>query len=488
MADNRPSDREYDDLLADFHIAQAKKNARQETVGQDSSPKQNPSVQQNAAHQRTAQPQKAARPVNDIPHRADGTPLTREELHQLQVYRQAMQNRQRTAPPQTTQLPKRQGEKARRTAAYEAAYNQQNAGNSQGQKKPVYRHRKPNRPNGAILLFAVLVLTVAGISIGQIVQNRSENAEYPETSAPISGETASEEENLPEETEEVPEEELVLWKTEVVDNTLMGQGNLILVNYAYPYADADTVAVKDGYSYKNKYYKVSNTSISLTQIALDAMNAMTEAFYNETGSDDMMIVSGYRNVQSQRDIYNDRVATQGEEMAALYVASPGYSEHHTGLAMDLSFYTDDGVSVSIENYEFGPWINENCADYGFVLRYPSDKVDITKIGYEFWHYRYVGLPHADVMTQKHLCLEEYIEFLKQYTTDTKLLWIQPGGLMTDVSASALPSEGTLLYYAPAAEGETTEIRVPRGNLFTETEISGNNADGFIITVRIGSGS
>lgn len=472
MADNRQGDREYDDLLADFHIAQAKKNAPQDT----------------SQPQNRTQPRRSDRPASDIPRKADGTPLTVDELRQLQTYRQAMQNRQRTSPPQTTQIPKRQGEKARRTAAYEAAYNQQNAGTNPGQKKPVYRHRKPERPNGAILLFAVLVLTVGGISIGQIAKNRSEAETAPDTNLPFSGETAAVEENLPAETDGTAEEDLVLWKTEVIDNALLDTGNLILVNYQYPYDDADAIAVKDVYSHKNKYYQVSNTSISLTQVTLDAMNAMTEAFYTDTGSNDMMIVSGYRNVQSQRNIYNDRVATQGEELAALYVATPGYSEHHTGLAMDLSFYTDDGTSVSIENYEFGSWINDHCADYGFVLRYPSDKVDITKIGYEFWHYRYVGLPHADIMTNKHLCLEEYIEYIKQYTTDTKLLWIQPNGLMTDVSASALPGEGTLLYYVPAEKGETTEIRIPRGNLFTETEISGNNADGFIITVHIGRDS
>lgn len=473
MADEKWNDRETDDLLADFHIAQAKKSSRQTTS--PAHPEKTP--------QPAARPQQTARP--DIPRRTNGTPLTAEEARQLQAYRQAMQNRQRTAPPQQKPLPGRQGEKARQTAAYEAAYRQQNTGAGQGKKKPVYRHRKPDRPNGAVLLFAVLVLTVAGISIGQIAKNRTETPE-PETNAVLPEENITE--TIPPETEEVPEEEMVLWKTEVVENTLVGKGDLILVNYAYPYDDADAIeaTVKDVYGGKNQYYKVSNTSIKLSQITLDAMNAMTEGFYQATNSDDMMIVSGYRNVQSQRDIYNDRVATQGEEMAALYVASPGYSEHHTGLAMDLSFFMDDGTSVSIENHESGPWIDDHCAEYGFVLRYPSDKVDITKIGYEFWHYRYVGLPHSTIMTDKHLCLEEYIDFLRQYTTDTKLLWIQPNGLMTDVSASALPSEGTLLYYVPAAEGETTELRVPRGNLFTDTSISGNNVDGFIVTVHIGA--
>lgn len=395
-------------------------------------------------------------------------------------------------PPQGQRRPT---ERDRQNAAYEAAYRQANAGlanaglanpglaNAGQANRPVYRHRKLGRPNGAAVLFTVLLLTIAGLSIGQIVQNRSTAKETKDPWPTAEPETV---ETMPEgETSGISEADMVLWKTETIDNTLLGQGDLILVNYNYPYADADTIAVKDVYGNKNKYYQVANTSIRLTPIALEAFNAMTEAFYTETGSDDMMIVSGYRNVQSQRDIYNDRVATQGEELAALYVATPGYSEHHTGLAMDLSFYTDSGASVSIEEYEHGSWIDENCAAYGFVLRYPSDKVDITKIGYEFWHYRYVGKPHAQIMTDLHLCLEEYLDYMKEYTTDTKLLWIQPSGLLTEVSVSALPSEGTLLYYVPAEKGDTTSLLLPRGNTFTDTTISGNNVDGFIVTVTAG---
>lgn len=411
------------------------------------------------------------------PLKPDGTPYSAEEWQQLQAYRQAMRQRQQAhTTPQHTQRPV--SEKQRQQAAYEAAYRQQ-----AGQNRPVYRHRKMARPNGAVVLFAVLLLTVAGLSIGQIAKNHSAAKETKDPWPTAQPETV---ETLPEaETGGISEADMVLWKTETIDNTLLGQGDLILVNYNYPYADADTIAVKDVYGNKNKYYQVANTSIRLTPIALDAFNAMTEAFYQETDSDDMMIVSGYRNVQSQRDIYNDRVATQGEELAALYVATPGYSEHHTGLAMDLSFFTDNGTSVSIEEYEYGSWIDEHCADYGYVLRYPSDKVDITKIGYEFWHYRYVGKPHASIMTDMHLCLEEYIDYIKQYTTDTKLLWIQPTGLLTEVSVSALPSEGTLLYYVPMEKGEQTELLLPRGNTFNDTTISGNNVDGFIVTVHIG---
>ncbi|MBR5446322.1 MAG: M15 family metallopeptidase [Clostridia bacterium] len=504
MADERQNEQEFDDLLADFHIAQAKKAGKQAAAAQQETPKPDPDTAQVPRR-----PKSVARYAPaDMPRKPDGSSYSIAELRQQQASRHAVQG-QRTPygelpagkPLPARQDPRSQNDRARRQNAYEAAYRQQNP----GQKKPVYRHRKANKPNGALVLFALLAIVVGGLSIHQIAQNRSEAAvNNPSISAghlssgdSFTGDPDAGAENLPSgtdaslsggsaaETEEPAPEEMVLWNTTEVSNTQIDEGVLLLVNYQYPYNKADTIAVKDAYGNKNQYYQISSTAISLTDITLNAFNTMTEAFYLETGSDDMMIVSGYRNVQSQRDIYNDRVATQGEEMAALYVATPGHSEHHTGLAMDLTFYTDEGASVSIEEYEHGPWINEHCDEYGFVLRYPSDKVDITKIGYEYWHYRYVGVPHARIMSEKRLCLEEYITYIKDYTTDTKLLWIQKNGMMADVSVTALPSEGTLVYYVPMAEGETTEIKVPRGNIFHDTEISGNNVDGFIVTVHIG---
>ncbi len=278
----------------------------------------------------------------------------------------------------------------------------------------------------------------------------------------------------------------MLWNTVTVAADALWKGDLILVNYNYSYPDADTIAVKTVYGNKSASYQVSNTNIALTDEALTSMNAMADAFYAETGSSEMIIVSGYRNVEDQRRIYNDRVASQGEELAALYVATPTYSEHHTGLAMDLSFYTADGKSVAVEEYEYGSWIDEHCAEFGFVLRYPSDKIDITKIGYESWHYRYVGIPHAAIMTSRNLCLEEYIDEIKQYTTDTSFLWVQSDGSFASVSPDAAPNEGYLIYYVPKSAGGDTEIQIPRGNRFQNYSISGNNVDGFIVTIFLGS--
>ncbi len=500
MADEKYPDQELDALLAEYDIIRQKK--KQNTTKTPSHP--------TVAPDKTTPPKTNAssgtrQTMGDVPRKPDGTPYSLEELRQIQASRQAMRNRQRPAdtqprptpstgamPPVSGQVPLR--DKDRQSAAFDAAYRQQNP----GQKKPVYRHRKPAKPNGGLLLFALLILAVGGVSIGQIVKNRSETVETAPEMPPIVGTMDETIAGIGETDEngETSEEAMILWNTTDVDNRLVGTGDLILVNYQYPYEAADTVSVVSVYgnrSYtqkgdsKSPLYQVANSGITLTQTTLDAMNVMTEFFHKATGSDDMMIVSGYRNVQSQRDIYNDRVKTQGEEMAAMYVATPGYSEHHTGLAMDLSFYTDDGTSVNIEQYEHGPWLNENCMKYGFVLRYPQDKVDITKISYEFWHYRYVGVPHAQIMVEKNLCLEEYVDFIKEYTPSTKLLWVQDNGLLTDVSVSALPSSGTLVYYVPLdKEAGTTAIRIPRGNLFGNTRISGNNVDGFIVTVPIGN--
>jgi len=496
------NDPELEDLLADYNIVISHKQPREpasskpaEKHPQAANAQMERERNASAASHRTAAQNRsgASAPVGDVPRKPDGTPYSLEELRQIQASRKAMYARQSQPRPE-----QRTSSQPRETAAgnigqtspesaYEAAYRQHGSG---GQKRPSYRRRKPDKPSGAVLLMALLLVAVGAISIGQIVRNQNETGETGDVNPPAvqdsqTGDAADPAEGTEPDTDTVPEEDTVLWKTVTVENTDIHRGELILVNYQYPYPEADTVAVRDVYGNKNPYYKLASTNIALTDVTLQAFNAMTERFYADTGVDDMIVNSGYRNVPSQQKIYDDRVASQGKEMADLYVATPGYSEHHTGMAMDLSFYTDEGATVSIENHEFGSWLHEHCVEYGFVLRYPSNKVDITKIGYEFWHYRYVGHPHAEIMTEKELCLEEYIDFIKEYSTDQKLLWIQPGGVMADVSSTALPGEGCLVYYVPASAGETTDIQVPRGNVFENIRISGNNTDGFIVTVDIG---
>ena len=89
------------------------------------------------------------------------------------------------------------------------------------------------------------------------------------------------------------------------------------------------------------------------------------------------------------------------------------------------------------------------------------------------------------MMNRNLCLEEYIEEVKQYTPDTNFLWVQSDGSVAAVSPDAAPNEGYLVYYVPkSAEGDTA-VRIPRGNRFQNYSISGNNVDGYIVTITLG---
>ena len=120
-----------------------------------------------------------------------------------------------------------------------------------------------------------------------------------------------------------------------------------------------------------------------------------------------------RMVQSKFDKYKNMGHSDEEawELAYAVAAKPGYSEHHTGLAVDI---VSDNLEVCT-NDNLWAWLAEHCADYGFILRYPEDKTHITGITYEPWHFRYVGLKAAKIIMTEGLSLEEYLEIYYDYT-------------------------------------------------------------------------
>ena len=134
-----------------------------------------------------------------------------------------------------------------------------------------------------------------------------------------------------------------------------------------------------------------------------------------------LIVSSYRTHQKQDDLHNNRIKRFMEEGLSLddaiveagkWVAVPGTSEHQTGLAVDIVAESFPVLEAEQENTPEQKWLMENCWRFGFVMRYPSDKSDITGIYYEPWHYRYVGGEAAQEMWELGLCLEEYLDQLK----------------------------------------------------------------------------
>ncbi|MDO4379391.1 MAG: M15 family metallopeptidase [Clostridia bacterium] len=197
-------------------------------------------------------------------------------------------------------------------------------------------------------------------------------------------------------------------------------GSLILVNDKHRYRNTGEEFVKL-YDEKTDSFFMGSTEIMLSKIAVKPLCDMFDAFRNETGLKKINVISGYRSVESQQEIYKQKANRYGNLYAKKYVQTPGFSEHHTGLCVDVSiFNADDGSSEDFDGTGKYEWFSKNAWKYGFVVRYPEGKEKVTKIGYEPWHFRYVGVPHAYYMTKNGLCLEEYIELLQSKTKSEPL--------------------------------------------------------------------
>ncbi|WP_044896282.1 M15 family metallopeptidase [Bacillus alveayuensis] len=125
-------------------------------------------------------------------------------------------------------------------------------------------------------------------------------------------------------------------------------------------------------------------------------------------------VSAYRPYEHQQSLFNQEVSKKGKEEAALAVAEAGHSEHQTGLSIDV---TSESVQFQItekfgETAE-GKWLAEHAHEFGFIIRYPKGKEQITKYQYEPWHIRYVGKKAAKVIYENEITFEEYFEKVKK---------------------------------------------------------------------------
>lgn len=175
-------------------------------------------------------------------------------------------------------------------------------------------------------------------------------------------------------------------------------------------------------------------------------------------------VSGWRSEAEQREIWDGSISESGEEFTRKYVALPGCSEHQTGLAIDLALRADNIDFIRPEFPYDGVCgrFRALAADYGFVERYQGGKEGVTGIAAEPWHFRYVGRPHARIMCEMGLCLEEYVEYLRAYPYPERLLEVR--GEVYEAEVGFAGARDTLgLPDAPY-------------------QVSGNNVDGYIYTL------
>lgn len=172
------------------------------------------------------------------------------------------------------------------------------------------------------------------------------------------------------------------------DKRVKFDNSLMLVNSEHPLPDgfnADVVQFED-------------TDAYLDESVIDSFSMLRETVNRRYGSK-LLIMSSYRTDEEQEEIYKSKSKN--------VAAAPGTSEHETGLGIDVyvKYYAGKGFIKS----EAGRFVNENCGDYGFIIRYPLTKKHITGYSYEPWHLRYVGQPHSNIITENKITLEEYIE-------------------------------------------------------------------------------
>ena len=319
------------------------------------------------------------------------------------------------------------------------------------------------RDNSTLSLILILVIAIAAnvFIFGTVkLSTMPRDARNMRTVASVPEELPDENDASVDVTPSIPDNITPL----TVNSNEIHFGELILVNNDNAFVNSPsplTVQTENPvsvYGNKTSDYVILDTSIWLNPTVIDRLNTLFSDYKAYCGKVNIMINAAYRSVEDQEAIF----AEKGADIAA----NPGYSEHHSGYALDICIY-ENGKGRTFADEEPYSWIPQNCKKYGFIRRYPEGKTAVTGITFEPWHYRYVGVPHATYITQNGLCFEEYIDLLKQYPYEGTHLLIDADGQSYEV------------YYI-AASGEKTTVYVPNDKPYT---LSGNNTDGFIVTVQ-----
>ncbi len=194
-----------------------------------------------------------------------------------------------------------------------------------------------------------------------------------------------------EENNNIIAKEQLDWKL-----TLVNQANKLPENYEMKLSNID------------QYRKFDSRAIQYLQDMIEDMR--------EDGVRNIWVQSSYRSVEEQEVVYNnkvkyykeqDKTQKEAERLTEETINKPGHSEHSLGLAVDFNY-----VNGEFEETKAFKWLKENGEDYGFILRYPKEKENITKVTYEPWHWRYVGKENAKKINELGMCLEEYVEEIK----------------------------------------------------------------------------
>ena len=258
------------------------------------------------------------------------------------------------------------------------------------------RRRRALRRRRIFISLCVVILVAAIAAIGILISSiiKSVGGKDNNTSSlPLSEDTSS-----TEPVDEYAGEDLVVRGDYTLD---ANYSRLLLVNSEYP--------LPEDYNYGWNLTKIEEKYHNGQLDRIDAgvwpyMKAMIEAAWKDNVK--LYVWSPYRSYDTQKMLFENRVKKEGgdEAKAATAVARPGTSEHNTGLCADFNM-----ASSQFESTEMFTWMCAHAEDYGFILRYPNDKIDITGVMYESWHWRFVGINRAKEINKLGITLEEYIK-------------------------------------------------------------------------------
>jgi len=171
-------------------------------------------------------------------------------------------------------------------------------------------------------------------------------------------------------------------------------------------------ADKAGNNTNGGLLKASGSKMQLQQTCYEALVEMSEAALAEGYR--LYLKSAYRSYQTQHTMYYNRLKKNNGKDDG-WVAMPGSSDHQTGLGCDVvpRSWRDKSMNGKMGAEPECVWMAEHCQEFGFILRYPADKEEVTEINYEPWHMRYVGIPAATYIMENGLCLEEFVLELQE---------------------------------------------------------------------------
>ena len=267
------------------------------------------------------------------------------------------------------------------------------------------KRQKAKTKRNLLIVFACFVLAlVIGIVVFVVASSGQgeESENKPET---------EQTETVEEKEEEKKEEPEIVVNT--IDPLIAGELNpdfemLLLVNGKNPLPDDYDANIRKDLVTIDKKYRNNDNVTDIHKDVYPFITAMVKAA-QEDGVD-LRVWSPFRSYATQNILFQNQVNRVGgdEDLAATVVARPGTSEHNTGLCADFNMASD-----AFEKTEMYNWMVENAEDYGFILRYPKDKTDITGVIYESWHWRFVGINRAKEINKLGLCFEEYIEYINE---------------------------------------------------------------------------